>query len=211
MGNIARCGVSVDSHKYLTPSLIISLDEWGNAPTLTFDHDLQPQQTYTGEYGLLRGTIHDDRLLYVKEISEDRYSVKIYQLPDHSHVGTLSRQDQPFESDWISVCCHQSTQWLAVVPLHPHSLDIYDSAYNHMRHVSLPYEPGLVTGVAAVKDWIIIADWLGQSLHVYNWHGEELTTVTRQQLGLGNGDWIHGIGREGDSGLHIAAGGGKVC
>ena len=177
-------GVDVYSYKYLTPSLIICRD-WNSDLTLTFNHDLQPQQTYTGRYGWLRGTIHDDRLLYVAEISERRWSVKIYQLPDHSHVGTISRQDQPFQRTWISVCCHPSTQWLALVCGYPHSLDIYDSAYNHMMHVHLPYSPCGVNAVAAVKDWIIITDC--HSLHVHNWHGEELTAVTNNWGWTGTG------------------------
>ena len=200
-------GVRVNSDKYLTSSLIICQNDY-NYPTLTFNHELQPQQTYSNHYGYLRGTIHDDRVLYAKRISEgsgEGYHLEIFQLPHHSHMGTLSRPGAPFK-DWrISVCSHKSTQWLALVSQHPHGLDIYEAAYNHMMHVDLPYKARAVTAVAAVKDWIIIADYGGKCLHVYNWHGEELRTVTNQQLELG-GDHIYGIGRVGDRGLNIAAG-----
>lgn len=201
--------VTLFSYLHLTPSLIICQNDI-RQPTQAFSHDLHPQQTYTGEYGNFCGTIPQDRVLYAKvqEMCEaNYYCVDIYQLPAHKKLGTLTRPGDPFKHYDISVGCHRNTGWLAAVDgwdYGSQSMDIYDSSYNHQTHLDLLYQPLATNGIAAVKDCIIVAGY-DECLHVYNWGGEEVGEVTREQLVL-EGESIYGIAPAGESGLSIAAG-----
>ena len=199
--------VQVNSAKYVSPSLFISR-YYNNDPTLTFNHDLQPQDTFSDQYGSLCGILPNDRLLYAKKISGDHYELSLYQLPSHKLETTLTRPGKPFKWDRISVSSDASTHRLAVVDgggCGSQSLDVYDASLQHVRHVDLPYEPRGVTGVAVIKHWVIIVDHHDKSLRVYNWGGEEVGRMSNQDLGL-DGAFIWGIGLAGDSGLHIVAG-----
>ena len=204
-------GFEWHSDIFITPSLIVCQHNDSHT-TMTFSHNLEPQETYTQHCGDLCGTIPPNRLLYAKKISKDNYRVDIYELPDHSQIGSLSRARNPFKYHEISVSCHMSTHWLAVVMYGGYggspTLDIYDSAYNHRTHVVLPYMPLSINSVAAVKHWIFIVNDTDDCIHIYNWNGEELGTMTNQQLGLHDEQiyGIHGIERGFQRNLSIAAG-----
>ena len=89
-----------------------------------------------------------------------------------------------------------------------HTIDIFDSSYQHLTHVDLPYQPRATNGIAAVGDWIVVAKvttFGDPCLCVYNWQGEELGTVTKEELALDRG-YVLGIGHAGVNGLIVAAG-----
>ena len=129
-------GVKYDCNKHVTDSMLACRNR-DNDPTVMLDGDLRHISSHTGDYGDLRAALPGGRLLYVRKISEDNYSVSIYQLPQHKLVTTLSRPGQPYRWYGISACCDPHSQWLAVTDATSRTLDIYNHQYQHQSHIQV--------------------------------------------------------------------------
>ena len=151
------------------------------------------------------GVIHQDKLVYSKNIDEGKYQVEVYTSSDHQHVATLSAL---VSTMYISATSNPSG-WCAIVDsgynTHQYTLDIYTPTLQHHHRIHLTYEPRGYHGVLSMKDVILVARYHPAELVVYNWAGGQLGRLTPGDLGVDDGR-MWGIGQGGEGQLQVATG-----
>ena len=120
-------GLDADCRKYiLDDGRIVLRDLQGTqGPTHVYTSTLQPLKTYTGNYGILIGTMSPDLLAYSnKSSSQQGHEIRIYSLDNnHRLVMTIA---PPGSYGNLSICKHPTCQYFVAVDASGRSLNIYN-------------------------------------------------------------------------------------
>ena len=122
-------GMTRECRKYLLSSGQIALRErYGKDPTYLYTANLGTLKTYTGDYGILIGTLPHDRLVYAKKTSSSHgHEVHIYSADNnHQLVLTLLPSEGKTWSDYLSTCVNPTTGHMVVVGWRPNTIDVYN-------------------------------------------------------------------------------------
>ncbi len=144
-----------------------------------------------------------DTVFYSRKVSDGQYMVDVYEINSDCCVTTLTRPQGTYKGQYISVCSHDQSGWLAVTDRNGQTLDIYDAGYHHQVTISLPYRTRDYNVVTSAADVVIIA--LEKHLSVYSWEGKFLVTVSKADLGVRE-DKIKSVCAVGDDRIILAAG-----
>ena len=140
--------------------------------TSIFNADLEFINSFTGDFGVLRGVIAPDMLVYSKRVDSLKHQVDIYSASTHEHVRTLS---QLVKFKYITVCRHDATGWFIVMDSVNNGFDVYKPDLTHFRRSDTRITPRWRNAVVLIRDWVVVAREIGGDLFVYNWKGEQLT------------------------------------
>ena len=193
--------ISFSSNRCVRHTSLVCQNRRGEPVETLSTKDLSHQSTYPGLAGhRLCAVLPGRRILYANKTSSSSYSAEIYSLLEHQHIATLA-PPTPYQSYYISACCHPHSHHLAVVDDVARFLDIYDDQHVHQARVNLPYRPLWENAVCTVNEYIVIAD--ERNLRLYSWVGEKVRKQTHHDLGVAR---IRGVGRSADGRVMLAAG-----
>ena len=115
-------GLNEDCHKHLLEDGHIALrSEDGGNPTYLYNSQFEVLTTYNGKYGRLIGTLPPDLLVYASGNRVNIFSVG----QNHNKVMTLVPCKGRSWGQFLSICRHPRSGFLAVVDSYSSTLDIY--------------------------------------------------------------------------------------
>ena len=128
-------GMYSSGRKYITSKKQIVLRFNYDDPSMIYSDALQPQQRYTGKYGVMIGALFREQIVYVKKVTmRDVHKVDICSLnKKHKRTLTLQPPGGHTWSDCLSICEHPYSRWMAVVDgnIGNRTLDIFNERGEH--------------------------------------------------------------------------------